>query len=100
MMIPFMTASPVSHKSVGDGFEESFISRKDAHSLLMRLLNSGSFRSDVLKRHVGVGLCGLGWFHLNDTGAWSLMMMGWIRCSEMFGIIEILVRKRSIREYE
>ncbi len=78
MVIPLMTALPVSHKSVGHGFGESFISRKDAHSLLMRSLNSGSFRRDMLKRHLVTGLCGLGGFHLNDTGAWSLMMMGWI----------------------
>ena len=78
MMIPLMTALPVSHRSVGDGFGESFISRKAAHSLLMRLLNSKSFRRDVLKRHLVTGLYGLGGFHLNDTGPWSLMIMGWI----------------------
>ncbi len=34
IILPLKTASPVSQMSVGDDFGESFISRKDAHSLL------------------------------------------------------------------
>lgn len=40
MIMPLNTAFPVSHRVDGDDSGESFTSRKDAHSLLLRLLNS------------------------------------------------------------
>ena len=98
MMMPLKTALPVSHMTDGVDFGESFISRKDVHSFLMRLSNSGSLRRDVLKRHLVLGLYGVVLFHVNVTGAWSLMIMGWIFDSEILDIIELLVRNKSIRE--
>lgn len=98
MIMPLITDLPVSHMIDGDDFGESFTSRKDVHSFLIRLSNSGSLRSDVLKRHLGLGLYGVVLFHVNVTGAWSLMMMGWIFESEILDIIELLVRNKSMRE--
>ncbi len=100
MIIPLKTALPVSQRIDGDDFGESFISRKDAHSLLIRLSNSGSLRRDVLKRHMVMGLYGRTVFHVNVTGLWSLINMGWIIEYKIFDIIELLVRKKSIREYD
>lgn len=47
-----------------------------------------------------MGLCGLFLFHFNVTRAWSLMIIGWIFESEIFDVIELLVRNKSMWEYE
>ena len=65
MIMPLNTALPRD----GDDFGESFLSRKDVHSFLMRLSNSGSLRRDVLKHHLVLGLYGVVLFHVNVTGA-------------------------------
>lgn len=63
-----------------------------------KLSNSGSVKSDVLKRHLVEHLCKAGGFHVKVTGEWSLMVMGWILDSEIFGIIELLTKNKSICE--
>ena len=62
--------------------------------------NSQSLRRDVFKRHLVMGLCRLVLFHVNVTGAWLLIMMRWIFESEILDITELLVRKKSVCEYE
>lgn len=72
------TAFPASHRRTGDVSGESFISREHGNSLLNWLSKSWSFRSDGLNHHLVIDLYGLILFHFNDTGAWSLMTIGWI----------------------
>lgn len=52
--------------------------------------NSGSLRWDVLSP-LGLGLCKLILFHVNVTGAWSLILTGWIFEYEILDMIELLV---------
>ncbi len=52
----------------------------------------------MLKRLLLVCLCKLVGFHMSVTGAWSLMLMGWILYPEIFGMIKFLVRKKTMRE--
>lgn len=95
--MPLKTASLVSQRS-NDDFGESFISRKKAHSFFLRLSNSESLKSDVLKCHLWLGLWEVLLFLVNVAGAWSLMIISWIFDSEIWGIIELLERKKLIRE--
>ena len=98
MIFPLSSAFPVSQSSDGVTSGESFISRKDAHSSLMNLSNSGSSSKEVLKRHLLVGLLELFKFQMRVTGVWSLIVKGCIWMSEICEIIELLARKKSIRE--
>lgn len=75
MIMPLMTALPVSQRVDGEISGESFISRKDARSLFIRVVKLGSSRREVLKRHlVEVFFCA-GMSNVKDTGAWSLMII-------------------------
>lgn len=55
----------------------------------MKELKFGSCRRDVFKRHLLLGFCVVVVFHWIVTGAWSLMIMGCIVDSEIFGMIEL-----------
>ena len=74
MIVPLITALPVSHSVDGEISGESFISRKDAHSFLINVVKSvfsECSKSDMLKYHLEVGLrCDC---VDNDTRPWSLM---------------------------
>ena len=83
MIMPLMTALPVSQIIDVEISGESFTSRKDAHSLLIRAVKLGSSNSDVLKRHLVEGLFCTGMAKDNEMGAWSLMIIGWIVFSEI-----------------
>lgn len=53
----------------------------------------------MLKRHLEQeGLMEGLVFREKDTGAWSLITMGWILVSEIVDMMELLMRKKSIRE--
>ena len=69
IIMPFMTALPVSQRVDRDISGESLISRKDAHSLLIRVVRSGSSKSEELKRHLAEGLICDGVARFRDTGA-------------------------------
>ena len=56
MILPLITALPVSHNRDGKISGELFISRKDDHSLLIIELKSGSSKCNVLNRHLIGGL--------------------------------------------
>ena len=76
MILPLSTALAVSQSKVDDISGESFVSIKNVHSLLKKVLKSGSSNKEVLKRHLGEG--GVGWliFSIRETGAWSLIIIG------------------------
>lgn len=76
--MPLMTALPDSQSVDGEISGESFISRKDAHSLLIRVVKLGSSSRELLKLHlVEIFFCA-GMFNVKDTGAWSLIIIEWI----------------------
>ena len=76
IIVPLITALPVSHKSDGEISGESFISRKSAHSFFIIEIKSGSSNRDVLKRHL-VGDLTCSWMvNERETGAWSLIVIG------------------------
>ena len=56
MILPLITALPVSHNSDGEISGESFISRKNAHSVFINATKSGSSKCDVSKCHLVEGL--------------------------------------------
>lgn len=56
IFVPVITALPVSHKSDGEVSGESFISRKNAHSFLIKLSKSESRSKEILKCHLLGGL--------------------------------------------
>ncbi len=93
MIIPVKTVFPVSHRSDGEISGESFISKKDAHSLLINGVKSGSCNSDVLKRHLVGDLMLRLSFIDKETGARSLIMMGCILFSWICWVNDLLTRK-------
>lgn len=56
MIMPLMTALPVSQSVDGEISGDLIVSRKDAHSFLINVVKSLSSRSDVLRCHLIEGL--------------------------------------------
>lgn len=75
MIFPFITVSQSNH---GDISGESFICRKDTNSSVKSCSN------DVLEHHLIGGLICVWMFILRETGAWPLMVMGFILLLWMF----------------
>lgn len=96
IIMPLMTALPDSQSVDGEISGESFISRKDAHFLFIRVVKLWSSMREVLKRHlVEVFFCA-GLFNVKDTAAWSLIIIEWIVFSDICWIKELLIKKTNL----
>lgn len=96
-MCSLITALPVSHSTDDEISGELFNSIKDAHSLCIKGVKSGSLSNEVLKRQQGEYLIVDSMFKMRDTGAWSLMI-GCIMVSATLARSVLLIKKKSNRQ--